>query len=169
MSEQNGDLIAYCGLYCGDCFGYKGKIADLARDLRRELRQAKFDRIAESLSTVSFFEAYKSYPQCYEVLGAMVKFRCKRTCKNGGGPPFCKMRECCQKKGIEGCWQCDDFETCDNLDFLKPAHGDAHIKNLRILEKAGVESFLKGKRYWVLYTSIEASRSKGFEKALVEC
>ena len=44
------DLIAYCGLYCGDCFAHRGKIADLARDLRKELRQAKFDRIVESLS-----------------------------------------------------------------------------------------------------------------------
>ena len=43
------DLVAYCGLYCGDCFGYKGKIADLARDLRKELRAAKFAKIAEAL------------------------------------------------------------------------------------------------------------------------
>jgi len=37
------DLVAYCGLYCGDCFNYKGEIADLARDLRKELRKTKFD------------------------------------------------------------------------------------------------------------------------------
>jgi len=44
------DLVAYCCLYCGDCFGYKGKIADLARDLRKELRAAKFAKIAEALA-----------------------------------------------------------------------------------------------------------------------
>ena len=43
MNEQK-ELIAYCGLYCGDCFAYQGKIADLARDLRKELRQSKFDK-----------------------------------------------------------------------------------------------------------------------------
>ena len=146
MTEK--DLIAYCGLYCGDCFGYQGKIADLARDLRKELRQAKFDKTAELLSTIPFFATFKDYRQCYEVLGALVKFHCKNTCRGGGGPPFCKMRQCCQKKGIEGCWQCDEFETCEKLDTLKPNHGDAHLKNLRIIKKQGVDEFIKGKRFW---------------------
>jgi len=141
------DLITYCGLYCGDCFSHRQKIADLARDLRKELRQSKFAKTAESLSGISFFKAYQNYPQCYEVLGVMVKLRCK-SCRAGGGPPFCKMRNCCQKKGIDGCWQCDEFETCDKLDFLKANHDDSHIKNLRILKKSGVDNFIKGKRYW---------------------
>jgi len=55
------ELVAYCGLYCGDCFAYKEKIADLARDLRKELRQAKFERQAESMSTVSFFKVFEDY------------------------------------------------------------------------------------------------------------
>lgn len=38
MVKQNKNPMAYCGLCCLDCFGYKGKIADLARDLRKELR-----------------------------------------------------------------------------------------------------------------------------------
>ena len=139
--------IAFCGLYCGDCFGYKQKIADLARDLRKELRQSKFAKTAAALAEVPFFKAYQNYPQCYEVLGSMVKLRCK-SCREGGGPPFCKMRSCCQKKGIDGCWQCNEFETCENLDFLKANHDDAHLKNLRILSKKGVDIFLAGKKYW---------------------
>jgi len=148
MDENYEHLIAYCGLYCGDCFGYKGKVADLARDLRKELKQSRFDKTAEFMSTISFFKVLKNYPQCYEVLGALVKFRCKNTCKGGGGPPFCKIRKCCQMKGIEGCWQCDKFETCEKLDFLKANHGDAHIKNLRLIKKKGIDEFLKGKKYW---------------------
>lgn len=141
---KDKNLVAYCGLYCGDCFGYKGKIADLARDLRKELRQAKFDRIAEGIP----FKEFKHYEECYEVLGAMVRLRCKKACKGGGGPPFCKMRKCCQKKGIEGCWQCDEFEACNKLDFLKPIHGDANLRNLRMIKKVGVDNFLRGKKCW---------------------
>ena len=100
-NEDEKDLIAYCGLYCGDCFAHKGLVADLARDLRKELRQSKFDKTAESLSTISFFKVFENYGQCYEVLGALVRFRCKNACRGGGGPPFCKMRKCCQKKGID--------------------------------------------------------------------
>jgi hypothetical protein len=32
--EEDRNLIAYCGLYCDDCFAHQGKVADLARDLR---------------------------------------------------------------------------------------------------------------------------------------
>ena len=141
---EKRDLIAYCGLYCGDCFGYKGTVADMARDLRKELRQAKFDKVAEAFP----FKEFKNYKECYKMLGALVRMRCKKTCKGGGGPPFCRMRICCQKKDIDGCWECDEFETCDKLDFLKPVHGDAHAKNLRILNKKGVDAFIAGKKYW---------------------
>ena len=150
MSDNEADrnLIAYCGLYCGDCFAHKGKIADLARDLRKELRQAKFDKTAESLSDISFFKVFENYEQCYEVLGALVKFRCNKVCRDGGGPPFCKIRKCSQKKGIEGCWECDEFETCEKLDFLNPGHGDAYLKNLRNIKKSGIDEFLGRTRYW---------------------
>jgi hypothetical protein len=147
-NDNEADKIAYCGLYCGNCFGHEGKIADLARDLRKELRSAKFDRFAAEISKYPFAKVLEDYPKCYEVLGAMVKFRCKRTCKGGGGPPFCKMRKCCQKNGYAGCWECDDFETCEKLEFLVPVHDDAHIKNLRKLKKKGVEEFLMGKKHW---------------------
>jgi hypothetical protein len=148
MAEGKKDLVAYCGLYCGDCYRYKGRIADLARDLRKELRQENFDLAADALATIPSFSDFKDYPQCYELLGEMVKFRCKRSCHGGGGPPVCRIRECCQKKGISGCWQCDSIETCRKLNFLKPFHDDAHLKNLKILKRSGVASFLRGRRYW---------------------
>jgi len=34
------------------------------------------------------------------------------------------------------------------IDFLKPIHEDAHLKNLRKIKKQGTEKFLSGKRYW---------------------
>jgi len=138
------ELVAYCGLYCGDCFNYKGEIADLARDLRKKLREAKFDKAAPGLS--KYFKAFRDYGQCYEVLGAMVRLRCKRGCREGGGNPSCKIRICCRKRGMAGCWECAEFETCARFDFLKPIHGDANMKNLRKLRKEGIESFLKGSR-----------------------
>ena len=145
MIEQENELIAYCGLYCGDCINYKGEIADLARDLRKKLREGKFDRVSQELS--GFFKEFKNYEQCYAVLGGMVRLRCKKACKGGGGPPFCKIRSCCQKKNIQGCWECEEFETCEKLDFLKPIHGDAHLKNLRKLKKQGIDKFLEWKKY----------------------
>jgi hypothetical protein len=145
---EDKDLIAYCGLYCGDCFAHQGAVAELSRDLIKELRKNPFGKLAESFLDVPLFAVFKGYQQCYGVLGALVRLRCRNTCKGGGCPPFCKMRKCYQKKGIEGCWECVDFETCDELDFLKAGHRDAQLKNLRKLQKAGVDSYLKGKKYW---------------------
>jgi len=142
---MNKNLVAYCGLYCGDCFFFKGEIANLAKNLRKELREAKFKRNYKEFS--KFARELKNFPVCYEVLGAMIRMRCKG-CKNGGGYPFCKIRKCCQKKGIEGCFECEKFEKCKKLDFLKPTHGIAHIKNLRKIKREGILAFIRGKRYW---------------------
>lgn len=150
MSEnlpKDGKLIAYCGLYCGDCHGFNGKIPDLARDLRKELRASRYEKFAGFISTYGFGKDFKEYEKCYKVLGAMVKFRCKKGCRNGGGSPFCKIRKCTQKKEIEGCWLCDEFETCTKVKFLIPVHGDAHLKNLRAIKRKGKEDFLK-KTLW---------------------
>lgn len=100
--EDDETLLAFCGLYCGDCHGLIGKIPDLARDLRRELRRTRYDKFAEFISTYSFGNDFKKYDECYKVLGAMVKFRCRKGCRAGGGSPFCKIRKCARKKEIEG-------------------------------------------------------------------
>ena len=63
------------------------------------------------------------------------------------GSPFCKIRKCAQNKKIEGCWDCNEFESCKELKFLEPVHGDAHIKNLRDLKKEGKKDFVKGKTF----------------------
>ncbi|MBC8489416.1 MAG: DUF3795 domain-containing protein [FCB group bacterium] len=142
--------VAYCGLYCAECPNHKGIIADYARDLRKELRTYRFDKTAELLSTISFFKVFEKYPDCYEVLGAMVRLRCKRSCKNGGGNPSCKIKKCCQKKQLDGCWDCDDFEQCSKLEFLEVNHGKAHIKNLKIIKKKGVIEFINGQKHWYI-------------------
>lgn len=143
MSSKT-DLIAYCGLYCGDCFNHKGEIADLARDLRKKLREEHFEQVAEGLS--KYFKQFKDYKQCYEVLGAMVKLRCSRICRTGGGLPSCKIRRCCKSKNIQGCWECEESKTCTNLDFLRPIHGELHVANLQKLKDKGLNGFIEGKR-----------------------
>ena len=144
MNDINKNLVAYCGLYCGDCHGYTGTIADLARDLRKELRKFKFDRVAEVIP----FKEFQHYKECYEALGAMVRLRCKKACRGGGGPPFCKIRECCLKNSFEGCWECDQIDDCDKLKFLEPVHKDAHTKNLKNIKKIGVDKWITGKHFW---------------------
>jgi len=141
-------MIAPCGIYCAECPNHTGVIADMARDLRKELRTVRYDKTAEALSGLSWFKAFEKYPDAYEVLGAMVKLRCKRGCKDGGGNPGCKIRKCAEKKGYDGCWECDEFKNCNKLAYLEPAHGSGHLKNLASIKKNGKDGFLEGKIYW---------------------
>lgn len=142
MPEDHARLTAYCGLYCGDCAFGKGTIPDLARDLRKELRDARFDKIAEVVP----FKEFKDYRQCYEVLGALVKMRCKG-CRTGSRSKFCNIAKCTIKKGYEGCWDCEEFSGCGKLEFLESVHGEAHLKNLRKISRVGVDEWAKGTRY----------------------
>ena len=149
--DEKEKLLTFCGLYCGDCPGFQGRISDLARDLRRELRTSKIwicDKFAEFISSESANDVSAYYRELYNTLGMMVAFRCKKICKNGGGVSFCTIRDCCQKKGINGCWECKGFEDCEKLNCLTLVHGDAHLKNLRIIKKRGTKEFINGKRYW---------------------
>jgi len=146
MADKNPDAIAYCGLCCPDCHGYTGRISDLARDLQKELRGAHYDKFAKAVAHAPFGKPFAHYDECYELLGTMVKFRCGRGCRDGGGPPFCRIRKCCQKKAIAGCWECGDAETCKKLEFLRPVHADAHLRNIRTIRKKGINGFMTGKR-----------------------
>ncbi|OHB77271.1 MAG: hypothetical protein A2Z25_14340 [Planctomycetes bacterium RBG_16_55_9] len=142
------DLIGYCGLYCGDCVGHTETVANLTRDLRKELRRHRFDKMAEMMAKVPYFKEFENYDKCYSLLGTMVKLRCKRACRGNGGPPNCKIRSCSRKKKLDSCWQCENFSTCENLKFLETNHGVAHLKNLRKLKRHGPAAFVKGKKLW---------------------
>ena len=148
MADRKTKLIGYCGLYCGDCPGYTQRVANLARDLRAELNHSRFDKMAYVLARVPFFKEFKHYNNCYNLLGTMMKMRCKKLCKGNGSAHNCKVRNCARKKGFDGCWQCDVFSTCEKLKCLEGHHGSAHLKNLRKIKKVGPAAFIKGKRYW---------------------
>ena len=141
------DLVAYCGLYCDDCLARKGRVAEMATALKKELKEEKFERFAGAVSDVPFFEPLKRYSDFAAVLDILSGSRCTRTCKEGGGHQ-CEVRICCTEKGIEGCWECGEFVGCEKLVFLEGVHGVAHIRNLRRLKRKGVSEFIKGKHDW---------------------
>ncbi len=141
------ELIAYCGLYCGDCFGYEGKIASLAGELDEELKAVNIKKNADFFAQMPFFKVFKNYDSFIELLGTLKELNCTG-CRDGGGSPTCEIRACCNDKDIKGCWECDEFNTCNKLDFLQNTHEEAVIKNLNILKDKGVVAFLDGERYW---------------------
>ncbi|TRO42272.1 DUF3795 domain-containing protein [Candidatus Bathyarchaeota archaeon] len=141
-------LVSYCGLYCPECPLYLGKISDMARDLRKELRNIQYDKFAKYISKLSKGKKLENFKECYDVLGAMMVFRCEGGCRQGGGTDNCQIRQCNQDKNLEGCWQCTKYEHCKKLDALNALHGNSHRKNLKNIKKHGINEFIKGNKGW---------------------
>lgn len=123
MNEEELAVLGYCGLNCTECFSYKMTVSEAAKALRRELRTAK---LKQAWTDIPFLGEYESFKKSLDGLAMM---RCTKTCRGGGGNPWCKIRKCCQKKELDGCWQCTDFETCNKLV-------ERYVKEIRKIKKA---------------------------------
>ena len=151
MGKEEIELTAYCGLYCGDCIRYKSKAADLACDLISELEDIEFNKYAEVKSlSVKEFEHYK---KCCEVLEAIAGLQCNNGCRVGGGCSTfaCKIVECCQRRGFEGCWQCGEFEKCEEFAFLELFHGDTPLQNLRKIKELGLSRWIEHRQKFYVW------------------
>lgn len=144
--EKESKLLAYCGLYCGDCAGYSGEIAEAARNLIEVTERYKFRQTATHL----FSRELNNYNNLSEMLDFMSKLKCPRICRQiAASDVKCEISKCCRERRFFTCHECAIFETCDKLKTLSGLHGDSHIKNLRAIQKMGVEDWIqKAKRLW---------------------
>ncbi len=46
---------------------------------------------------------------------------CQAPCKKGGGPPFCKIRPCAEERGVEICFECEEF-PCKAFSLFLEKH-----------------------------------------------
>ncbi len=145
MSEREG-LLAYCGLYCGDCGGYSGEIARAASRLEKTLTRWKFERTAKHL----FTEKLADYDHFAEMLEFISTLKCPKVCREReGGDVSCTIWKCCVDKGFYACYECEEFQRCDKLKTLEGLHGDSCIKNLSAIKEMGLERWLdEGTRLW---------------------
>jgi len=118
------NLVAYCGLCCPKC--YKNTVAEAAESLRAELENAK-------AKGAGFLE---NLPETEETLNSLIKLRCGKFCRAGGGKSSCKIKICCNDKNIEGCWECEAFEACSNLK-------EQFVDNIRKIKKLGINGFIQ--------------------------
>jgi hypothetical protein len=141
------EQTACCGLYCGDCIPADQSLFDVAATLRQQLDDWQLEKYAEYKSTRN--GTFSAYPVFREVLDAILTLRCPKTCFRGGGDPNCAIRLCAHQKGLEGCWQCENPETCETLEIMCVGHGDTVRHNLRMIRRHGVQnwSYTRGKHY----------------------
>jgi hypothetical protein len=144
--KKEEELLAYCGLYCGDCAGYSGEIADAARNLKETAERYKFHQTAKYL----FSKQLEGYDRFRTMIDFMSQLRCPKTCRQRIlGDVKCEIWKCCRDRGFFACHECGSFEKCDKLKTLSGLHGESHIKNLRAIREMGIENWVqKGKRLW---------------------
>ena len=146
-SEEN--LITYCGIYCGDCLGYTGIIADAADAFLDVLDKHKFYMTAKNV----FPEELGDYNSLIDMLLFMSELKCHKICRERTDEEAsCIVRSCCKGKGLYACYECSDFEGCETLtSVLGELHLGACLQNLREIREMGVEAWLRdGTRhqYW---------------------
>ena len=93
----------------------------------------KFDKV----------EQFGHYKDCCEVLEAIAEIQCNVPCRLGRGCArfSCDILECCLCKGLQGCWECSEFEDCEKFETLKSIHGDSPQKNLKKIKELGLDSW----------------------------
>jgi prenyltransferase beta subunit len=144
--KNKKELLAYCGLYCGDCAGYSGEIADVAQNLKETLEKYKFHQTAKHL----FPTELKDYDKLQQMIDFMTELNCIKTCRQKKDSEVkCGISKCCRDKGFFACYECSTFETCTSLETLSSLHGDSHIKNLSAIREKGIDNWiLRSKRLW---------------------
>ena len=105
--------LAPCGLNCVKCIGFdEGDIKKHSNELKRLL--GSFDNYAERFS--NFIPVFKNYSAFKELLNYFTQANCKG-CRQGDGKyPNCSVASCCKQKGIDFCFQCEEF-PCEKTNF----------------------------------------------------
>ena len=135
------ELVAYCGLYCGDCVKHKGEISKLAQELKELLSQEKFEKIANMIPEL---ENYKEFSK---VLDTISNIECPIGCRAGGGNAECEVKVCCQNKGYFTCAECDEFMYCTELAGIPVIQCGviSYAKELERLREVGMDKWLEEK------------------------
>ncbi len=140
------DLLAYCDLYCGDCAGRAGRLADAAESLRAAIEAHRFDRTAECV----FADEIPDYARFRETLAFLADLRCETPCRaREAGTTSCAVRACCIEKGYFACHECDASATCGTLRENVERCGYASLENIRAIRAMGLDAWLtSGNRRW---------------------
>ena len=105
-----------CGLNCEKCFAHvDGDIRKYSLKLKEKL--GNFDAYAKRFETLLNNPIFTKYPDFIIFLDYLASENCKG-CRNENCKLFtdCGVRSCHQEKGLDFCFQCEDF-PCQKTNF----------------------------------------------------
>lgn len=132
------NLIGYCGLYCGACGIYQGRIKQAVENLQKVVGAYGFDKIMPELA--KWEPSFQHYPEFEKVMDGLVKLfgECP-SCVAGGGDPNCAIRECCKQKPYSMCVECSELESCEKVK----RYGLDTLANLQKVKAMGVDKWVE--------------------------
>jgi hypothetical protein len=132
LKKSPKELVGYCGIYCGACGIYQGRIKQMVENLQKVIRAWGFDKAAPELA--KYDPAFKNYAEFEGVLDGFAKLLgdCPG-CIAGGGSPSCVIRQCCKQKNYSTCVECAEMDTCKKL--LREV---ATLENMKRIKALGV-------------------------------
>ncbi|MBU7014901.1 MAG: DUF3795 domain-containing protein [Theionarchaea archaeon] len=129
---SNLENVTYCGLYCGLCSA-RGRIPHQAHALQKSMEEEGYPVWGKEIPD---FEAFWSF------LGRMCDpQKVCSGCRQGGGPPFCSIRICCSKNGLDVCVSCKEY-PCHRIRGLAKGYPTLLADGLRIKE-IGIEKWIE--------------------------
>jgi hypothetical protein len=130
------DFLAPCGLSCQKCFVYtKGVIPYHSKKLKELL--GNFNKYAEGASP--YWPELKNFTQFEEVLTLFASPDCKGCRQGDCKHPNCGVIDCYKKKGVDFCFQCDDF-PCDKTNF-DPRMSKMWLQMNTRMKEIGIEAY----------------------------
>jgi len=127
---------AYCGVYCGQCANGNGKVKITAGELKRLVDIVRYEWL--ELPDVKPGFRFSEFRKGLEWFAAA---QCPK-CQEGGGPPFCETRKCCQEKDLQSCLLCTDFLTCKNTVYHRETYPFVIQSHQRVKE-VGFDGWLE--------------------------
>ncbi len=136
-------MIGYCGIFCGTCGMFRGRIyAKIAQEFLEVIKAAGYpDELTINPKGVKpdfdfneFLKGLEYFSK--EDSGAY----CQEPCKQGGGVK-CKFRKCVKERGIEICYECKDY-PCNEFPWTLEKNPEK-LKDYELFKKLGVEGWIR--------------------------
>jgi hypothetical protein len=113
MDEHILEKIGYCGIYCGSCIFSQSDLFCAVHTLKSELANNHLEKFAHLREKKRHL--FKYYSQFLEDLSASINLEDSDGCRKRGCDDECEVRECAISQALEGCWDCEQEDTCEKL------------------------------------------------------
>lgn len=125
-------FVTYCGLYCGLCTA-RNRIPHQAKALRGTMAKGGYEQWAP--------EVLPGFTGFWKFLNNLCDpDKTCPGCRQGGGPPFCGIRKCAQKRNVETCPLCNEF-PCHRINELARGYITLIPDGKRLKEK-GIDAWI---------------------------